>query len=270
MKLKLTGALMATMGMGLASGVQAVSFFEDFSSPTLDPAWSVYENTGVRSNGLTSPANHYSLTDHPGYLRYYLDPMTSGNALTGIASPGYDLPLTFYRPLTGDQWTLESKIDFHMPGWGDDRSFSQLIGFGVPGPDYWQDGHVYYRDNFYSVNLLYFCQRNNCPYLNLGARGPADFPLWLRMTRNRGLLELFYSLDGQSWTMGNQHDWGSTLDGLDQRLMLSGSSWWLTWSSYADWDWVRFTSTAPSVPEPATLLLSLLGLGGLGLMRRRR
>ncbi len=269
MKLKLTGALMATMGMGLASGVQAVSFFEDFSSPTLDPAWSVYENTGVRSNGLTSPANHYSLTDHPGYLRYYLDQMTSGNALTGIASPGYDLPLTFYRPLTGEQWTLESKIDFYMP-WANGRTFNQMVGFGSPGSGYSGAGYGYYRDSGYSANRLYFCQANNCPFLDLGNTGPADFPLWLRMTRNRGLIELLYSLDGQSWATGGQHDFGSALDGLDQRLVLSGASWWVPAGSYADWDWVRFTSTSPSVPEPATLLLSLLGLGGLSLMRRRR
>lgn len=269
MRLKLSVALMAAMGMGLASGVQAVSFFEDFSSPTLDPAWSVYENTGVRSYGLTYPANHYSLTDHPGYLRYYLDPMTSGNAITGVASPGYDLPLTFYRPLTGDQWTLESKIDFHMP-WGyNGRTLFQLIGFGAPGPDYREDGLAYYRDSGFAANRLYFCQRTNCPFLDLGAGGPADSQLWLRMTRNRGLLELFYSLDSQSWTKGDQYDWGSALDGLDQRFVLSGASWWFPGGSYADWDWVRFTSTSQSVPEPAVLLLTLLGLGGLSLTRRR-
>jgi hypothetical protein len=49
---------------------------------------------------------------------------------------------------------------------------------------------------------------------------------------------------------------------------ISGSAWWI-WSNYGDdTDCTRYFSTQICVPEPATL--SLLGLGALAVMRRRR
>ena len=53
-----------------------LAFRDDFDSPTLDPAWQVVAFTGTRVYGYTSPANHISLADNPGHLRYYVDAMT--------------------------------------------------------------------------------------------------------------------------------------------------------------------------------------------------
>ncbi len=52
------------------------SFYDDFNSPALDPAWTVVSYTGTRSYGFTTPANSYSLTASPGNLRYSLEAMT--------------------------------------------------------------------------------------------------------------------------------------------------------------------------------------------------
>jgi hypothetical protein len=60
----IVGAYPPAPVFAIAAGSQG--FAEEFSLPTLDPAWEVVEFTGSRVYGYSSPANHYSLTDNPG------------------------------------------------------------------------------------------------------------------------------------------------------------------------------------------------------------
>lgn len=277
MRLKLTVALMAAMGMGLASGAQAASFFEDFNSPTLDPAWSVYQYTGTRHSYDGSPANHYSLTANPGSLRYYQDPMTHSGVYVYdyqiVSDPYYlyDPSLEISRPITGNRWIYETNIHVAFPS-TQGVAITNWILFGPPGAGAQYVAFQYYG-HMYAGNRLYFMfgrlNDNTYESLAIDGYGPADRDIGLRVVRDGGLIDLLYSLDGATWNLGKHLDFGDKLDGLNQRLSFDGHSWWSPAGSYADWDWVRFTSTSQSVPEPATLLLTLLGLGGLSLTRRR-
>jgi len=61
----MSGAMLIVVILSMSPGsVYAQIFKEDFSTPQLDPAWQVVQTVP----GL----GEYSLTDNPGYLRYYL------------------------------------------------------------------------------------------------------------------------------------------------------------------------------------------------------
>ena len=61
-----------------SDGTPSEILIEDFSEPTLDPSWEVVPGLGS-----------YSLTDHPGYLRYYLEgPLAYKGSWRGREHPG--------------------------------------------------------------------------------------------------------------------------------------------------------------------------------------
>src|SRR5688500_7085883 len=72
----------AVLGLMFASllNISATAQFVDtFSSPTIDPAWTVIQTWPggtPRAPGFTQPGNRYSLTANPGFLRYSLDQMS--------------------------------------------------------------------------------------------------------------------------------------------------------------------------------------------------
>ncbi|MFH1110510.1 MAG: IPTL-CTERM sorting domain-containing protein [Planctomycetota bacterium] len=70
-----------------------------------------------------------------------------------------------------------------------------------------------------------------------------DDTLYLRLVRSGGLLTAMWSTDGTSWETPLSIDLGNQLDGLEQRLILSGSCWFNTVGSYADHDYVRVEGT---------------------------
>ena len=97
-----------------AQGSPPTSFVDEFNSAALDPAWQVVALTGTRVYGYPSPANHISLTVNPGYLRYYVDPMTyaSGflnNYQTYNPYYPYDPGLELHRLFSGAHWGFETK-----------------------------------------------------------------------------------------------------------------------------------------------------------------
>ena len=77
-----------------SDGTPSEILIEDFSEPTLDPSWEVVP-------GLCS----YSLTDYPGYLRYFLEgPLAYEGSWRGIERPGWSPSLTLIRPFSGGNW----------------------------------------------------------------------------------------------------------------------------------------------------------------------
>jgi hypothetical protein len=83
------------LGMGIPAGIEDPlpdHFFDDFDSPTLDPAWQVVEYHGPFVYGYPPPANRYSFTDNPGFLSYSLTPMTHFDGFMN----GYQLSHRFH------------------------------------------------------------------------------------------------------------------------------------------------------------------------------
>jgi hypothetical protein len=239
-------------------------FAEEFASSTLDPAWEVVQFTGSRVYGYSSPANHYSLTDNPGRLRYYLDPMTHPEGFWrgfATAAPGeisccaHDPGIEIRRTVTGEYWLLESKVDFHMP-YANGRSNELRVYFGDGNPgtlgvrmvlqrDVNQRGfHVQLREQTGSTILTLVVNEIASDVLGDGSPDePADETYYVRIERAGSVITTSWSRNGVSWTPAWSHDAGTDLDGLGQTVVITGHSWFVPAGSYADWDYVRLTPT---------------------------
>lgn len=243
----------------------AGGFWEDFSSPTLDPAWTVVEGTRGWS-GYPPPANHFSLIDRPGYLRYYLNPMTHEQGFVteyAPALPGHmsccthDPGLEIHREIQGDNWLLEAKVDYYMP-YTSGRGFWVKVYFGNGGPGTIAVDIRRQRDTNQNrvYTILWRQTGTSIPTMeniewttaaDLGFYDPAESSFHVRVERSGGVLSTWVSADGVTWTPGFSHDMGTELDGLGQRVVLTGQSWFNTAGSYADWDYVNVAPTMLTV-----------------------
>lgn len=260
-------ALMLTAVLALLGLPVAGQFRDDFDTATLDPAWTAVQTWpgGVgRAHGFTQPGNRYSLSDSPGYLRYLLDPMThSDGFLNGYATTfgqhsccNHDAALEIHRMVSGQNWLFETRGIFHLP-FTNGRSFAARIYFGagaVPTYSVWLWRGADVNQNFVVLGLsqktgpdlanqttLRIHQPNGTWYY--GTFNYPTAPLFFRVERAEGLLTAYWSDDGTVWNTAWSHDLGSALDGLEQRVVLTGLSWFNTGGSFADWDYVAVTPT---------------------------
>lgn len=265
-----TIAAISAAGSGLAAPFSPVAqgFDEQFSSDTLDPAWQVVEYAGARVYGYPPPANEFSLTANPGYLRYILSPMTyhtgylnnfqpiPGNTYSCCAhDPGLELRRTF----DGAYWLLESKVTYYMPH-TNGRSLQSIVYFGDGGPDTVSVHFNRWRDVDSDSYLIYVDKKTGAALLDserlaifsyeLPVSGEATALFYHRLERAGGVLTASWSQDGVSWNAGLSLDLGTQLDGLEQRVVLAGLSWFNAGGSYADHDYVTvtpFDTTPPSI-----------------------
>jgi hypothetical protein len=239
----LAGAL-ALPGVARAGG-----FSDEFSSPVLDPGWTVVNEMGFN--------NRYSLTDNPGHLRYSLDAMTHDDGYLNGYQPttGYHSCCThvagmeLQRSFTGGDWTFDTKVDYFMP-FANGRRLGPRIYFGGGGPGTFYVVFERGRDVHPFNGLVIRLVEKFGPTLNdqttleqhvvdLGGFGPPESTHYFRLERAGGVLTAKFSDDGVTWTTAWSRDLGSQLDGLDQRVVIAGLSWFVPAGSYADYDYVR-------------------------------
>ncbi|NOZ61827.1 MAG: tetratricopeptide repeat protein, partial [Calditrichaeota bacterium] len=141
----LVGSLLSMKGLGknhitssslniTSNKKENVNFEEEFNSSNLDDAWTVsgWEKTNVYDY---QSFGRYSLSDNPGYLRYYLDPaMVPGNAINYMPSFTewwfwYYPALEISRPIYGRQWVLEARATYSMVDGVNSRVFLFKILF---------------------------------------------------------------------------------------------------------------------------------------------
>ncbi|MCI0698674.1 tetratricopeptide repeat protein [candidate division KSB1 bacterium] len=230
----------------------ARSFVEEFTSPILDPAWSVFEWKGPNIYDYTT-FGRYSLTDRPGHLRYYLNP---------IMKPGYlcdYLPeftghywwypsLEISRPLSGDHWVLEARVTYSMIDGANGRDFDLIVYFD-PERDRQTALVVERRKGMYKEHDLYaslndrglnVAKSENCHSSN-DALGVTQFTYIYRITRADTLVQVELSDDdGANFRQVLSASLRPDLRSQPQLLALTGQSWFVPAGSYADWDYIRF------------------------------
>jgi len=251
-----------------AADGRAQGFNEPFSSPSLDPAWLVvpYAGPSPRAHGFLPPANDFSLTANPGHLRYVLTPMTYHegfltnylNAFLFYSCCLHDAGLEIHRLLSGEHWRLDTKTTYFLP-FANGRNFTVRVYFGNGGANTFYVDILRGRDvhtnhlvfnlghktgpNWPAVGSSDFTSLESVVAFDTGAsEAPAD-TFFYRVERSEGVLTVEYSQDGIAWTTAYTHDLGTQLDGLAQRVVIAGHSWFVPAGSYADYDYVNLTPT---------------------------
>ena len=252
--------IVSLMVLGLPGTAQAQGFDEQFTSPVLDPTWTVVPGVRIAS-GFPPPANDYSLTANPGHLRYSLNEMTHGDGFVNgymPALPGehscctHDPGLELHRTFGGTDWLLETKVSYHMP-FANGRQLDLRVYFGDGGP-----GTLFVhvrRVRDVNQNHLDWILREQTgttiPSLMTLEFASVDLPLFdgtdtthfFRLERAGGVLTAMFSGDGVTWNTAWSHDFGSALDGLDQRVVITGLSWFVPAGSFADYDYITVIPT---------------------------
>jgi hypothetical protein len=243
-------------------------FNEQFNSPTLDPAWQVVEYTGPfpRAHGFTSPANHFSLTDNPGHLRYHLDPMTHGDGYLndhqttfGFHSCcNHDPGLELHRTFGGENWLFETKASYFMP-FTNGRSLDIRIYFGDGSTNTLSVLFQWFRDVNQNRLGIFLKEKTGPTDFFFGGTtlegeiesfdllGPSSATFYFRLERANSTLAAMWSDNGTTWNTAFIRNMGTQLNGLEQRVVVTGLSWFNTGGSYADWDYIAVTPTMLTV-----------------------
>jgi len=234
-----------------------ISFEEEFTSPVLDPAWSIYEWKGPNVYGYNS-FGRYSLTDNPGHLRYYLDPIIFWSYQQSYQPsfsrhwywwyPGLEIS----RPISGNRWILETKVTYSIVDGVNGRYFALVIFFEpgrnketalmiVRGKDFHKKDHIY----FSSLMIRLFDQgsvvseNKNC-LASEDTIGVTKFTYHYRISRANTLITVELSEDGENYKKVLSGKLKPDLLDIPQQLAITGNSWYVPAGSYADWDYIRF------------------------------
>ena len=241
-----------------AGTAQAQGLDEQFTSPVLDPAWTVVPGVRVAS-GFPPPANDSSLLANPGHLRYTLNPMTHGDGFVNGYQPTFaehsccihDAGLELHRTFGGTDWLLDAKASYHMP-FTNGRQLDLRVYFGNGGPGtffvrLWRVADVNQND----LHVLLMEQTGTAvssltvlEIATVPLGGATDTTHFFRLERAGGVLTPTLSDDGVTWNPTWSHDFGSALDGLEQRIVITGLSWFNSAGSYADYDYITVTPTS--------------------------
>jgi hypothetical protein len=163
----------------------------------------------------------------------------------------HDPGLELHRTFGSTDWLLETKASYHMP-FTNGRQLDLRVYFGDGGPGtffvrLWRVADV--NQNDLHVLLM---KQTGTTVSTLTVLAIATVPLgsatdtthFFRLERAGGVLTPLLSDDGVTWNPTWSHDFGSALDGLDQRVVISGLSWFNSAGSYADYDYVTITPTS--------------------------
>ncbi len=293
-----SGGVAARTVSAAAGEALPTHFHEAFDSAVLDPDWTVVPGTRVaRYIDPDSPANEFSLSANPGHLRYGSGQMTHADGfLTGwqpVHAGSFRTPdgvfhslqrdpgLEIRRRFGGDRWSMEAKVDYHMPnaphlvgissneGLNQDARTHNLrvyFGDGDTGTLYvdvqrWADRRdcgrsgrqrTWCYSSTFSINVV---ERTGFEWSRLlastvagashdfGNPAAADSSHWVKLERAGGVLSAQWSLDGSTWTVPLTVDLATRLDGRDQQLAISGSSFFQPLGSYADYDYITVAPT---------------------------
>jgi hypothetical protein len=194
------------------------------------------------------------MTHGDGFIHGYM-PAAAGELSCCVHDPGLEL----HRTIGGTDWVLETKVSYHMPP-ANGRLLDLRIYFGDGGVGtvgvtmgrYRDIGHeslIPWLHLFEKTGPSAFGDRTYLESTTAsGALGAtSDFTNWFRLERAGGLLTASWSDDGLIWNPAWSHDFGTALDGLDQRVVITGHSWFVPSGSFADYDYISVEPTVAPV-----------------------
>lgn len=245
---------------GSCADKSPVMSWGDELSGSLDASWTVWQYQGARHNSQSSPANHISLTDSPGSLRYYVDPMTHvaswHDYATYFDSPyyWYDPGLSVERDLGGSHWSLEVAAEYYLPNVINAAYHELAVHFDPPG----RAGLDCHFDRFSNDDVgSGTSHTQNIFFAGCGVDGERVVDDWLewagldtlilryvRFERNDATLTISASPDNAAWSQLLSITIPEAFLCSGQKVLISGAGWFSPAGSYADYEYVHF-SRAP-------------------------
>jgi thermitase len=223
------------------------TFRDDFNTPTLNPHWQVWRY------GIPAPSppeatyqqeTRYSLTDNPGYLRYYLGSMTS----LGIEEPQWNGPgspywyypsMHLYRMFEGTDWILETRVTYVAPYANAPISVTYIF-FGDP-----QEGQGWKDNSIVIIGAAWDAYHQVYVIENGTWRGPTSLPInqygdtfYYRVIRSGHQFTLEWSRDSITFTTAFTETMGSQIDGLPQGVGITGQAFGSDISTYSEYDYM--------------------------------
>lgn len=237
--------------LGRTNKISNESFVEDFSSSVLDSSWLVLEWNQPNIYDYAS-FGRYSLREHAGHLRFYLDPIM-GEAYVHFYLPYFSgwywsyPALQINRIINGNNWELEVRVTYAMIDGIAGRAFHLMILFD-PERDR-ETSLVISRSKDFNTNILEIrlLDRGEVIVGNDQCRAKGDtigvtsFSYTYRICRLDTLIKVAISEDdGRNFHDVLAGSLRADLLDLPQLLILSGTCWFVPAGSYADWDYIRF------------------------------
>jgi hypothetical protein len=229
----LVGITLLLMNVGAIALAQ--SFQEDFSTSSLDPAWTVTD---------TYPGHgYYSLTGNS--LRYYLQAWSIPTDAPLDAGYAWYYPcMKLSRSFSGTYWIFETKVTYYMP-YSNGRDLDIWVCFGS-------------RNNsieFYKYSDCGYVVNNWVSTIDGVTQLIGNFPIggtpyetdYFRIVREDKELTLLWSSDGQNWLGLYNTTMSDQTAGLSQYVLLSGQSWATPAGSYAEYDYIYVEPTTIDV-----------------------
>lgn len=217
--------------LALAANAQN-SFTDEFSSSTLDAAWQLHAGTG-----------QYSLTARPGYLRY---------SFAGTTNP-YDEPaLWVYRPFTGDNWVLDSRVQYTMPSGQGRQQIIRLLFGGLEARGVNEVRWV--RTHDLDGGFIQGIYNDGGVGDGVLASLYADDTYFFRIERHGQSVSISRSHDGVSYDTILSRVFSTPLP-TNQILSISGANFNANDTGSADYDYFRLN------PVPELTSVSAVGIG---------
>lgn len=230
------------------SQVATGDFNDDFSTGTLDPAWSIAD--------YTPGHGEITLSENPGFLRYKLTGWLSNQeGWRNTVRSGWLPSLAAIRSFSGKEWKLETKVTYNLhERIGSTSRGAQMpnlfIAFGSGNDNYIQIRR--YVDYAYNYNglVVILTNTNGTPASSasseLVAPGDVDanewlnYTYWYRIERNGDSVNVFISYDGANYISTLSFNLPSSTEDV-QRIILDETLWEPV-GSYADWDYFKLTN----------------------------
>jgi len=245
--------------------MQTIGFQEDFSSPTLDPAWQVWKYSIPAPSppeATYQQETRYSLTDNPGRLRYYLGSWTVHYLNESNYSTYWYYPsIHIHRTFEGTEWVLEAKITYYSPysnAWQPEtyirfdnsmHNFSNFINIHVGSGD-GVEHYIRLVDNgvekvLVRIPIFGFPVEQQWPYWLGYHSEPYVDTVYYRIIRSGYQFTVMWSNDGVSYNTVFNETMGSQIDGLPQFVDITGQAFWSDPNAYSEYDYIYITPPFP-------------------------
>ncbi|MDZ7270303.1 MAG: CHAT domain-containing protein [candidate division KSB1 bacterium] len=231
--------LLLLTALGWSQGIEQ-GFVEDFAGRRLGPAWHVIRWTG--SPWSYHVPSQFSLTEHPGHLRFRLGAMVMDSPQPSFAGYWYYPSLSLRRRIHGTSWGCLIKVTYFLP-LANMREFYTDIRFGSPDHPglllrFLRSRDIEPQFDVHTVTISGAEQSLQASILHAEDRWDREvFTYYYRVVREDRTLTVQWSADGSSYATALVFTMASELT-REQWISISGSAWFTPSGSYADYDYV--------------------------------